>query len=78
MKQSNLRQSRKKILVVFSHPKTNSFSHALKEAVVRGLEKAQVEVIVQDLYKNQFDPLLYDREKNDLNPVTIQMQKNVT
>jgi len=68
---------RKKILVVLSHPRENSLTHAIKDAVIRGLKKSNAEIKTQELYKEQFNPLFYDREENDKDKVTIQMKENV-
>ena len=47
-----------KVLIVFTHPSTNSFNHALLENISEGLVKSGHEVRVKDLYKENFDPIL--------------------
>ena len=58
-----------KILVVYCHPKRDSFNFALKETVVRKLESSGHEVRVADLYAEGFQPAMtvedfaqFDRE----------------
>lgn len=47
-----------KALLVFAHPRKESFTHALVETVVKALEKKEYEVNVRDLYGMNFDPIL--------------------
>ena len=47
-----------KALIVFSHPREGSFSHALLERIKKELEAKDYEVNVRDLYKINFNPLL--------------------
>jgi NAD(P)H dehydrogenase (quinone) len=47
-----------KVLIVFTHPNTNSFNHALLENITDGLEEAGHEVRTKDLYKEDFNPIL--------------------
>ena len=47
-----------RILVVFSHPKRESFTGKLLESFVQGLEDAGHEVEIADLYAEGFQPLL--------------------
>lgn len=70
--------NRRKILIVFSHPKEESLNNGIKEAVITGLKKSNVEVKIQDLYKEKFTPLLYDKEENDKDQVIMQMKKNIS
>lgn len=45
-----------KVLIVFAHPSSNSFNHAVLEAFSRGLEEGGHEFEVVDLYAIGFDP----------------------
>jgi len=51
-----------KILVILSHPKKRSFSHAISGAVVETLKAQGHEVLFHDLYKEKFDPVLFSDE----------------
>jgi NAD(P)H dehydrogenase (quinone) len=48
-------------LIVYAHPYEKSLNHAIKEALVDGLNDAGLSVDVVDLYKDEFNPTL-DRE----------------
>lgn len=45
-------------LIVYSHPNTASFNHAIKETLVQGLKNKGKNVRVRDLYAMRFDPVL--------------------
>ncbi len=45
-------------LVIYSHPNPQSFNAAIKDTLVRRLEKKGREVRVRDLYAMHFDPVL--------------------
>lgn len=47
-----------KHLLVFAHPKTESFNHAISETAAAALIKNGHEVIVRDLYALHFQPVL--------------------
>ena len=47
-----------KVLIVFTHPGTSSFNHALLDHIETGLKQAGHKVRVKDLYKENFDPIL--------------------
>ncbi|WP_245630372.1 NAD(P)H-dependent oxidoreductase [Amphibacillus sediminis] len=47
-----------KALIVFSHPREGSFSHALLDRVTAALETKGYQVNVRDLYKMKFNPIL--------------------
>jgi NAD(P)H dehydrogenase (quinone) len=68
---------RRKVLVIYSHPKKHSLNHSLKEALIKGLKTFDAVVRVQDLHEEQFDPVLYDVEANDSDEVTIRLKENV-
>ncbi|RLI67701.1 MAG: hypothetical protein DRP02_14025 [Candidatus Gerdarchaeota archaeon] len=47
-----------KVLVIYAHPNKKSFCAAIKQALLKGLEKNQNEVRIHDLYEMKFDPIL--------------------
>jgi NAD(P)H dehydrogenase (quinone) len=47
------------VLIIYAHPNTESFNHAIFEQVKRGLIKGQHTVDVIDLYKEKFNPILF-------------------
>ncbi|MEM9796370.1 MAG: NAD(P)H-dependent oxidoreductase [Pseudomonadota bacterium] len=49
-------------LIVFCHPKTDSFSGAVLETVKARLDAAQAEYRVRDLYRSNFSPVLTGHE----------------
>lgn len=49
-------------LVVYCHPREGSFSSALRDVAIRGLERAGHEVNVADLAALQFDPVMHHDE----------------
>jgi len=51
-----------KVFVVYCHPSTNSFTHKVKEAFIKGLENAGHTYEVSDLYKNGFNPVMSEEE----------------
>ncbi len=51
-----------KVLVVYCHPSANSFTHAVKEAFVRGALDAGHAVEVSDLYGMNFNPVMSEEE----------------
>ncbi|MEM8553873.1 MAG: NAD(P)H-dependent oxidoreductase [Pseudomonadota bacterium] len=48
--------------VVYCHPKTDSFNHAILQLVLEKLDQAGAEVRVSDLYAKQFQPVLSKHE----------------
>ncbi len=48
----------KKALIVFAHPRKESFTHALVARVEQALRNNGIEVTVRDLYALGFDPVL--------------------
>jgi len=44
------------VLIVYSHPNPESFTHALMESFSRGLQKSGHTYEVVDLYKTEFNP----------------------
>ncbi|GEM03137.1 flavoprotein [Halolactibacillus miurensis] len=47
-----------KALVIFAHPRKESFSHALLDRVTSTLKEKQYDVTVRDLYAMNFNPIL--------------------
>lgn len=61
-----------RVLVVYCHPNPKSFTHAVLEAVLAGLRKADAEVRVIDLHAERFDPVLVvdeEHRRRDLDQV---------
>ena len=50
------------ILVVYCHPSKNSFTHAVKESFVKGLEDAGYSYEISDLYAENFCPVMSEDE----------------
>ena len=55
-----------KHLIIYAHPNTASFNHAIKETLVRVLKEKGHEVRVRDLYDMRFDPVLKADDFRDL------------
>ncbi|KAG1661937.1 putative NAD(P)H oxidoreductase [Nymphon striatum] len=51
------------VLIVFTHPNSSSFNHAILERISAGLKEAGHTIKVKDLYQENFDPIL---SANDL------------
>lgn len=51
-----------KTLIVYNHPYSDSFNHALLEAVIAGAKKAGHEVDVIDLDQDHFDPVMTGKD----------------
>lgn len=45
-------------LVIYSHPNPESFNHAIKETLIKGLKDKGQNVRIRDLYALGFDPVL--------------------
>jgi NAD(P)H dehydrogenase (quinone) len=54
-----------RILLVFSHPRQDSLTHAVAEAFCAGALDEGHEVEWADLYREGFDPLLYEPDEPD-------------
>jgi len=52
-----------KIQVVYSHPLTDSFDHALFEAIVETLRGNGHDVVATDLYRDGFQPAMTEAER---------------
>jgi len=52
-----------KVLIVFTHPNSSSFNHALLDNISDGLNQAGHEVKIKNLYQENFNPVL---DSNDL------------
>lgn len=51
-----------KVLVVYAHPSSESFTYQMKEAFVRGLRAADCEVEISDLYAMNFNTDISESE----------------
>lgn len=51
-----------KVLVVYCHPSNKSFTYAVKEAFLKGLDTAGHEFEVSDLYEEGFNPVISESE----------------
>jgi NAD(P)H dehydrogenase (quinone) len=47
-----------KYLIIYAHPREDSFNHAILEKVIAKLSEMKHEIIVRDLNKENFNPLL--------------------
>ncbi len=52
-----------RVLVIYCHPRPDSFGAALRDAAVRGLTSAGHSVEVRDLYAEGFDPVLSEHQR---------------
>ena len=50
------------VLVVYCHPSKNSFTHAVKEAFVKGLKDGGHSFEISDLYAQNFNPIMSEEE----------------
>lgn len=51
-----------KALIVFAHPRKESFTHALVDRVAEALLENGAEVVIRDLYEIGFDPVLHGED----------------
>lgn len=51
-----------KVLVVYCHPSSNSFTYKVKESFLEGLESADHTYEVSDLYADGFNPVMSEAE----------------
>lgn len=49
-------------LIVYAHPRKESFNHAILKTAVRGLQAHRHEVVVRDLYAMEFQPVISSSE----------------
>ena len=63
-----------KILVVYCHPRADSYVHALKDAVVETLAAAGHEIDLLDLYAENFQPVLTADERARYNDIASNRQ----
>lgn len=54
-----------KVLTVVTHPRVNSFTFAVTERFVQGLQDAGHETEVLDLHRIGFDPVLWEADEPD-------------
>ena len=57
-----------KVLIIYAHPSSESFNHALLESFLAGLRRAGHTYEVLDLYRHDFDPVI--RNLNSRTEVT--------
>ena len=50
------------VLIVYCHPSSNSFTNAVKESFIKGLEDAGHTYQISDLYAEGFDPVMSEKE----------------
>ena len=55
-----------KVLIVFTHPNSNSFNHALLDKISAGLKQSGHEIKVKNLYQEKFDPVLNTEDLTQL------------
>lgn len=60
-----------KVLIVFTHPNSNSFNHALLEKISAGLEQSGHEIRVKNLYQENFNPVLDSKDLSQLHSGNI-------
>lgn len=66
-------------LIVYAHPKEDSFNHAILESAVRAFEGRGDSVVVRNLYSLSFNPVLSASEYDGtLPPEIIQEQSYIT
>ena len=51
-----------KVLIIYCHPSKNSFTYAVKEAFIKGLESAGHSYEISDLYADGFNPVMSEKE----------------
>ena len=56
-----------KVLLVVSHPRTTSLTHAAAEALAAGLRDSGHAVMLADLHREGFDPVLREPDEPDWN-----------
>ena len=60
-----------KVLIIFTHPNSNSFNHALLDNISAGLEQSGHEVKVKNLYQENFNPVLNSEDLSALHQGNI-------
>lgn len=55
-----------KVLIVFTHPNSSSFNHALLDKVSKGLVQSGHEIKVKNLYQENFNPVLNSEDLSQL------------
>lgn len=64
-----------KYLIVYAHPNSASFNHAILETVTTELKKNKKEFKVRDLYKMKFNPVLQKKELTGSLPQDIKKEQ---
>ena len=69
-----------KYLIVYAHPDSKSFNHAILETISEELKKKKKEFKVRDLYKIGFNPLLSTKDLSEIQngavPQDIKREQN--
>ncbi len=60
-----------KVLIVFTHPNSSSFNHALLDKVSAGLVQSGHEIKVKNLYQENFNPVLSSEDLSELHQGNI-------
>ena len=60
-----------KVLIVFTHPNSSSFNHALLDKISSGLKQSGHEVRVKNLYQEKFNPVLDSDDLSQLHNDSI-------
>ncbi len=60
-----------KVLIVFTHPNSNSFNHALLDKISAGLKQSGHVVKVKNLYQENFNPVLSSEDLSQLHNSSI-------
>lgn len=60
-----------KHLIVYAHPKEDSFNHAILETTIKTLEAKDDSVVVRDLYALRFDPVLSANDMKEISSGNI-------
>lgn len=63
-----------KVLIVFTHPNSSSFNHALLEKIKTGLKQSGHELRVKDLYQEDFNPVLNSEDLTQLHQGDIPLR----
>ena len=51
-----------KVLIVYCHPSSNSFTYQVKESFIQGLKEANHSYEISDLYGDHFNPVMSEKE----------------
>jgi putative NADPH-quinone reductase len=62
-----------RVLMIYCHPRPDSFSAALRDAACRALESRGHQVELRDLYAEGFDPVLSSEERGRYHDVAVNL-----